>query len=68
MTASQVSFGPVDAPRLYQGRVIGLAGDRLRARVSAAPRAPLTLDVTLRLAGTRVTGRLRVSTAGATQP
>ena len=69
MTSSHVSFGPAGAPRQYSGRLTALNGTRMRAAVSgsaAGLRQPaLTLDITLTVNGSAVTGNLSVSPAGA---
>ena len=60
MTDSRITLGPLQAPRQYRGRITGLAGTRLRARVASADRGRrLILYVSLRITGNHVAGRVR---------
>lgn len=64
LSSSQVSLGPVGSPDRYHGQITSLAGDQVGAQLSSSTGGRLQADVTLRINGTHVTGRLRASVGG----
>ena len=61
LAASDVAFGAAGTTEAYVGRVVGLAGNTVEARVSnaAGGRIDLSIDLNLRRGGGMVTGVLR---------
>lgn len=61
LAASDVAFGAAGTTEAYVGRVVGLAGNTVEARVSnaAGGRIDLSIDLNLRRGGGVVTGVLR---------
>lgn len=64
LSSSQVSLGPVGSSDPYRGQITSLAGDQVGALLSSGTGGTLQADATLRINGTRVTGRLRASVGG----
>jgi Ferric reductase like transmembrane component len=61
MTSSQVTFGPTSQPTLYAGSVTALNGTDIRAAVTDASGASVSLDLNLTISGQSVSGTLTAS-------
>ncbi len=66
MSAGEATLGTGSEPHLYRGRVTALSGTNIRAQVTSAGGAALTLSARLRIDPGRetVTGRLTATPAG----
>jgi sulfoxide reductase heme-binding subunit YedZ len=64
MSSSRVTFGPAGTPLAYTGKLDGLEGTSMSARVRDRAAHTLRLDISLQPNGNAVTGALRVSLAG----
>lgn len=61
MSASRVRFGPAAAPSEYTGRIVGLNGTVMTARVRDLAGHQLLLGIALQADGNAITGTVRVS-------